>query len=380
MSTFQKLLNRFLGQVDGSYDPNFDSKEPIHPNPSAIKRSQSLSKVVNPTRRQRSIDALRTASCLSCGLRERDRQLSTNDIDTLVPITAKHEYNFERKLSVDNNNNENSLSQQVRQKRRAKTKLVIIRHAERVDALFGEAWFHQAFDQSGNYRRFHTNLPATLPYRQCFQDYIYDPPLTELGLIRSYRTGVDKTTNDSYLYYSIYLGEALCRTGLRIDYCYSSPSLRCIQTADAILDGMKLRTLIPIRIELGLFECGIWHKDIIPHFMSINELILNRFNIETSYNSVQKSLSTEETEFDYYERSHLVMRQILSKHDTNDMTILFIGHAPSLETLTRQLIGAEPRPNELIQIAQKINYLSLTILEGQRHSWTFVDAILAKQT
>jgi len=143
---------------------------------------------------------------------------------------------------------------------------------------------------------------------------------------------------------------------------------------------MKLRTLIPIRIELGLFECGLWHKDVIPHFMSINELVLNRLNIETSYNSVQKSLSTDEDEYDYYERSHMVMRHILSKDDANDMTILFIGHAPSLETLTRQLIGAQPRPNELVQIAQKINYLSLTILEGQRNSWAFVDAILGKQS
>jgi phosphohistidine phosphatase SixA len=114
--------------------------------------------------------------------------------------------------------------------------------------------------------------------------------------------------------------------------------------------------------------------------MSINELVLNRLNIETSYNSVQKSLSTDEDEYDYYERSHMVMRHILSKDDANDMTILFIGHAPSLETLTRQLIGAQPRPNELVQIAQKINYLSLTILEGQRNSWAFVDAILGKQS
>lgn len=141
---------------------------------------------------------------------------------------------------------------------------------------------------------------------------------------------------------------------------------------------MKLRTLIPIRIELGLFECGIWHKGVIPHFMSINELVLNRLNIETSYNSIQKSLSTDENEYDYYERSHFIMRQILSKHDANDATVLFIGHAPSLETLTRQLVGGEPRPYELTQIAQKMNYLSLTILEGQNQSWTFVDAILSK--
>ncbi|CAF3478480.1 unnamed protein product [Rotaria sp. Silwood1] len=368
MSTFQKLLNRFIGQFEGSYDPNINSKSSNNSNLSTFQRSRSLSKVIN-TRRQRSFEVFKGTSCLSCGINDYDHQLSMNNIDKLISISPKQEYNFETKSLVNNNNNnnnntyENSCSQQhVRQKRRAKTKLIILRHGERVDALFGDNWFQQAFDETGNYRRFHTNLPISLPYRQNFQDYRYDPPLTELGLIRSFRTG-----------------EALYRTGLRIDYCYSSPSLRCIQTADAILDGMKLRTLVPIRIELGLFECGLWHKGVIPHFMSINELVLNRLNIETSYNSIQKTLSTDENEYDYYERSYKIVRQILSKHDINEMTILFIGHAPSLETLTRQLIGAQPRPNELTQIAQKINYLSLTILEGQKDSWTFVDAILAKQ-
>ncbi|CAF3151300.1 unnamed protein product [Rotaria socialis] len=367
MSSFQKLLNRFLGQFDGSYDPNIISKNSSDLNLSTLQRSRSLSKVTN-TRRKRSFDVFKSASCLSCGINEQDQQLSMNNNDKLVSISSKHEYNFESKSLVSHSNELSFLHHQqqqqlIKQKRRAKTKLIIIRHGERVDVLFGDNWFQEAFDRAGNYRRFHTNLPISLPYRQNFQDYRYDPPLTELGLIRSFRTG-----------------EALYRTGLRIDHCYSSPSLRCIQTADAILDGMKLRTLVPIRIELGLFECGLWHKSVIPHFMSINELVLNRLNIETSYNSIQKSLSTDENEYDYYERSHSIMRQILLKHDINDMTILFIGHAPSLETLTRQLIGAKPRPNELKQIAQKINYLSLTILEGQRNSWTFVDAILAKQT
>lgn len=354
MSTFQKLLHRFLGQADESSPSNIIS---IHPTLSKVQRSQSLIKE-SPSRRQRSLEVLKSASCLSCGIDEDDRQLSLNNL----PISSKHEYNFDTKSFLDDRlDNSFRHQQNIRPKRRAKTKLIIIRHGERVDALFGESWFSQAFDPTGKYHRFHPNLPMTVPYRQHFHDYLYDPPLTELGLIRSYRTG-----------------EALCRTGLRIDHCYSSPSLRCIQTADAILNGMKLRTLIPIRIELGLFECGLWHKNIIPHFMSINELILNRLNIETSYDSIQKSLSIEETEYDYYQRSHFVIEQILAKHDTNDITILFIGHAPSLETLTRQLIGAQPRPNELVEIAQKINYLSLTILEGQRNSWTFVDAILAQ--
>jgi len=185
MYTFQRLLHRFLGQVEGSYDPNINSSTPTL---STFHRSQSLTKVIN-SRRQRSLEALKSASCLSCGIDEQDQQLSIDNHDTLVPITSKHEYNFETK-SLVNQNNDNFLSQQqIRQKRRAKTKLIIIRHGERVDALFGESWFSQAFDQTGNYRRFHTNLPISLPYRQNFQDYLYDPPLTELGSIRSYRTG-----------------------------------------------------------------------------------------------------------------------------------------------------------------------------------------------
>lgn len=187
MSTFQKLLNRFLGQVEGSYDPNSDSKNPAHPNPSALRRSHSLSKVLS-TRRQRSLDALKSASCLSCGIGEPDPPPSISEIDSLAPALAKPEYNFDRRLSVDRAS-ECSTSQQAKQKRRAKTKLVIIRHAERVDALFGDAWFHRAFDNTGQYRRFHANLPVSLPYRQNFRDYVYDPPLTELGLVRSYRTG-----------------------------------------------------------------------------------------------------------------------------------------------------------------------------------------------
>jgi len=186
MSTFQRLLHRFLGQVEGSYDPNIDSSNPTL---STFERSQSLTKIIN-SRRQRSLEALKNASCLSCGINEHDQQLSIDNIDTLVPISSKHEYNFETKPLVNHNNNNNSLSQQqIRSKRRAKTKLIILRHGERVDALFGENWFSQAFDQIGNYQRFHTNMPISLPYRQNFQDYLYDPPLTELGLIRSYRTG-----------------------------------------------------------------------------------------------------------------------------------------------------------------------------------------------
>ncbi|CAF4827793.1 unnamed protein product, partial [Rotaria magnacalcarata] len=75
MSSFQKLLNRFLGQFDGSYDPNIISKNSSDLNLSTLQRSRSLSKVTN-ARRQRSFDVFKSASCLSCGINEQDQQLS----------------------------------------------------------------------------------------------------------------------------------------------------------------------------------------------------------------------------------------------------------------------------------------------------------------
>lgn len=194
MSTFQKLLHRFLGQVEGSYDTNINSSNPT------FQRSQSLTKVIN-SRRQRSLEAFKSASCLSCGIDKQDQQISPNNLDTFVPITCKNEYNLETKSLVNLNKEISFLQQQqqIRQKRRAKTKLIIIRHGERVDALFGENWFSQAFDQTGKYQRFHTNLPISLPYRQNFRDYLHDPPLTELGLIRSYRTGLFKLFKKKFL-------------------------------------------------------------------------------------------------------------------------------------------------------------------------------------
>lgn len=191
MSSFQKLLNRFLGQFEGTYEPNINLKSLSNSNVSTFQRSRSLSKIIS-TRRQRSFEAFKNASCLSCGFSEPDKKIPMNNETNLSSISSKYEYHFETKSFVNQNkeNFQQQQQQQNKQKRRAKTKLIIIRHGERVDALFGDSWFQQAFDRTGNYRRFHTNLPISLPYRQNFQDYRYDPPLTQLGLIRSYKTGL----------------------------------------------------------------------------------------------------------------------------------------------------------------------------------------------
>lgn len=96
----------------------------------------------------------------------------------------------------------------------------ISRHGERIDLTFGAAWLEQAFDKAGKYRRTNLNMPANLPIRNSKRDFIGDSPLTEVGRFQARLTG-----------------EALGEECYRIHYCYTSPALRCIQTAQQILQG-----------------------------------------------------------------------------------------------------------------------------------------------
>lgn len=97
------------------------------------------------------------------------------------------------------------------------------RHGERVDLAFGPQWIEQSFDRLGKYRRTNLNMPADLPYRASKRDFIGDSPLTEIGQFQARLTG-----------------EALGNEGFKIHYCYASPALRCIQTANQILTGIFL--------------------------------------------------------------------------------------------------------------------------------------------
>ncbi len=60
-----------------------------------------------------------------------------------------------------------------------------------------------------------------LPTRAYLHHYVIDVPLTNRGRVHAFKTG-----------------KALLLNGYAADICYTSPSLRCVQTADGILTGM----------------------------------------------------------------------------------------------------------------------------------------------
>ncbi|CAF3946675.1 unnamed protein product, partial [Rotaria sp. Silwood1] len=248
-------------------------------------------------------------------------------------------------------------------------RLFILRHGERLDRYYSSQWLQQAFDKDKNFCRFSPILPETLPVRASISDFDLDPPLTYNGLKDAYRTGV-----------------ALTEKNLNIHYCYSSPSLRCIQTATKILEGLQLNNKIKIRIEPGLFECTAWYvtnekKNVLtmPQFMTKTELLENKYPIDKYYHEQMNidEIGQIETELEFYERSHSVTSTILKMHENefisqiqqeqltiqHNIHILFIAHAPSLETCTRKLCGGKFRPFQLANVIRNVDYLTMTVIE-----------------
>lgn len=202
-------------------------------------------------------------------------------------------------------------------------RLFCIRHGERVDFAFGPTWPESAFDKTGkrllkflsqsfpmistgNYRRINLNMPMTLPRRRNpFRDFIGDSPITEIGASQARLTGEALAANDCFA-----------------QYCYSSPSLRCIQTAHNILQGMGLEGRVKIRIEPGLFEFLGWYERGLPAFFNPSEMIVhedeetNLFHIDKNYRPIISldKLSRDEKYLDYYNRSFKVTQQITDKH------------------------------------------------------------------
>jgi ubiquitin-associated SH3 domain-containing protein len=129
-------------------------------------------------------------------------------------------------------------------------------------------------------------------------------------------------------------------------YCYSSPALRCIQTASKILEGLQIHNKIKIRIEPGLFECTSWYttnetKLTMPRFMTKKELLENKYSIDKNYHEQMNilELSQIETELEFYERSHAITAAILKMHENEFINQIQQGHMSSQHHIHILFIG-----------------------------------------
>lgn len=88
-------------------------------------------------------------------------------------------------------------------------------------------------------------------FRASIRDFDLDPPLTYKGLKDSYHTGEQIyffCFHISPIFIFLFLlGTVLKDKNIHINYCYSSPALRCVQTAAKILEGLQLQNKMKIR-------------------------------------------------------------------------------------------------------------------------------------
>jgi len=244
----------------------------------------------------------------------------------------------------------------------------IIRHGERVDRIFGTNWFMLAFDQLGQYRPYHINLPPDLPFRPNKYFWALDTPLT--------RDGLNAAQN---------VGRVLGLNKFEPAYVYSSPAMRCISTTHQILKGLGLENKVSIRIEPGLLELGaarfgmsIFLKPIDWHNYGIN--------VDLSYRPIMKDVIPLEREEGYYLRSKYVIREIEQRHNNShspsSLNILIIAHATSPDTLTWDLVGRQPNIYDLYSLSLNIGYLQMVITERKRQNkyWSLTQMPLESTT
>lgn len=227
-------------------------------------------------------------------------------------------------------------------------RIIILRHGERVDFAFGNAWTQFSFNDQ-KYVRMDLNMPLSLPPR-LVEDWEKDSPLTTLGSFQSQQVGM-----------------SFKNFGVNFSKVFVSPSYRCVQTASGILNAMELEN-IPMNVEYGLFEWLSWYEMGLPNFLSEKELDV-LFNVNKNYKSVMTRVDLEEilkeSLEDFYSRSTSTMRHLLNSCDDDDGDILIVAHAINLETCTRELVGKEQRSRaELRTLLMSIPYLAVvTMLE-----------------
>ncbi|MED6237812.1 Ubiquitin-associated and SH3 domain-containing protein B [Ataeniobius toweri] len=245
----------------------------------------------------------------------------------------------------------------------SKMRLFVCRHGERMDVVFGKHWVTQCFSSKGGYIRSNLNMPCSLPNRSGGpRDYEKDCPITVFGSTQARL-----------------VGEALLESHTTIDFLYCSPSLRCIQTAQHILQGLQQEAKTKIRVEPGLFEWTKWVSGTcLPAWIPPAELVAANLSVDTTYRPhipVSK-LTVSESYDTYISRSFQVTQEILTECKSLGNTVLIVAHASSLEACTRQMQGLSPQNSkDFVQVVRKIPYLGFCACEemGEIGVWQLVD-------
>ncbi|NXH87173.1 UBS3A protein, partial [Edolisoma coerulescens] len=241
--------------------------------------------------------------------------------------------------------------------------VLVMRHGERVDQVFGKSWLQQCLTADGKYYRADLNFPSSLLRRKdSMKQFECDPPLSCCGIFQSRL-----------------IGEALLDQEVTVSYVYSSPALRCVQTAQHVLQGLKLNQKVKIRVEPGLFEWTKWEASrAIPNFVTVAELVEASYDIDTSYRSAKMNgpKATSSPSAGGERGSAAAPLPPFFAFPGVPGVILIVGHSSSLAPLTRALTGLPNRDSaDFAHMVRKIPSLGMCFCEElkEENKWQMVN-------
>ena len=254
------------------------------------------------------------------------------------------------RCSFDSADSSKTSETNVSIKETSNRKLIVVRHGERIDFAFGNGWIPVCFGEGGLYKRKDLNQPESVPKRSDPFEFSLDTPLSVIGNFQAVLTG-----------------RAFKAEGIKFSHIYSSPSLRCLQTAATIVKEMSCN--LPINVEPGLFEWLSWYPPSKrPVFLTHPQILENGININTTYEPIMstRELFAKETESlsEYYERSFFLTTQVTKATTGN---ILLVAHASTLDTCTRQMTGCPVRTaGDFLSLIKGIPYCGVSMIQQKK--------------
>uniref|UniRef100_A0A915PF99 Protein UBASH3A-like protein n=1 Tax=Setaria digitata TaxID=48799 RepID=A0A915PF99_9BILA len=231
-------------------------------------------------------------------------------------------------------------------------RIFLIRNAEAAD--FGGLRNNRAFLNHNKLAKMDTSQAiVTITRPGGSESHVDDPPLTQIG-----RASAEL------------VGRSLSKKSFRIHTIYTSPSLRCLQTAIAIMSTINCRESIRLRIEPALFE-PLSFTGKVPQFLSLRDLRANGYVCDERYipvvsiSDLKSSLQQEVRPSDIQLRVEKAANRILSGRK-QEGGILIISHAPVLDTLYRIVTNRTDMPRTMGDMQRLIHYYprcSVTILQ-----------------
>ncbi|MCP9263945.1 hypothetical protein DINM_006906 [Dirofilaria immitis] len=175
------------------------------------------------------------------------------------------------------------------------------------------------------------------------ENHLDDPPLTQIG-----RASAEL------------VGRSLSGRNFHIHTIYTSPSLRCLQTAIAIISTLNCREPRRLRIEPALYE-PLSFIGKVPHFLNSRDLRANGYVCDEHYipamsaDDLKSSLQQELRPSDIQMRVEKAVNKILSDWK-QEGGILIISHAPVLDALYRIITNRTDLPRTMGDMQRLLYY------------------------